>query len=146
MAPRLLLRLRRLLRRNREKDAWDYFAQLCDGPDINEYHCSIMLSAAASPQEVQRVVDMAGQAGVQPNAAVYVYARLFLLAAISWRQCLPCVKCIFTVRSLPADWAEQQTRLLVFAVHCTEPMYDSTSCLVPRRFSSGRVLKVCWMG
>ncbi len=65
-------KLRRLLRRNREKDAWDYFEQLCGGPDINEYHCSIMLSAAASPQEVQRVVDTAGRAGVQPNAAVYV--------------------------------------------------------------------------
>ena len=65
-------KLRRLLRRKREKDAWEYFAQLCNGPDINEFHCSIMLSAAASPQEVQRVVDMAGRAGVQPNAAVYV--------------------------------------------------------------------------
>lgn len=65
-------KLRRLLRRKREKEAWEYFAQLCNGPDINEFHCSIMLSVAASPQEVQRVVDMAGRAGVQPNAAVYV--------------------------------------------------------------------------
>jgi hypothetical protein len=65
-------KLRRLLRREREKDAWEYFAQLCDGPDINEFHCSIMLSTAASPKEVQQVVDMAGRAGVQPNAAVYV--------------------------------------------------------------------------
>lgn len=65
-------KLRRLLRRKQKKDAWEYFAQLCEGPDINEFHCSIMLSAATSPQEVQRVVDMAGRAGVQPNAAVYV--------------------------------------------------------------------------
>jgi len=65
-------KLRRLLRRDTTAAAWQYFAELCAGPDINEFHCSIMLSAAASPEEVQRVIDMAGRAGVQPNAAVYV--------------------------------------------------------------------------
>lgn len=65
-------KLRRLLRRERLKDAWEYFEELCAGPDVNEFHCSIMLRAATSPQEVQRVVDVAARAGVQPNAEVYV--------------------------------------------------------------------------
>ena len=109
-------KLQRLLRRDRSaQEAWEYFAELCAGPDMNEFHCSIMLTATTSPEQVQEVVDMAGRVGVRPNAAVYTWAaprnppgsptvalRLTLLPAV----CMLAARCI--VRT--CGWMSCQAR------------------------------------
>eukprot|EP01052_Picozoa_sp_SAG31_P025502 SAG31_NODE_2238_length_6119_cov_3.847508_7_plen_430_part_00 len=62
-------------------EALSYFEELCSGPDINEYHCSLMISACKSLDQLQKVHALMKTTSVTPNAAVYTalhqsYAKL----------------------------------------------------------------------
>jgi hypothetical protein len=71
-------RLRKLLKRDIRK-AWDYFAQLCDGPDANDFHCTMMLAVCKDCAEVERVLVLMERAGVDADSsAMATYVPLFL--------------------------------------------------------------------
>ena len=67
--------LRRLLRDgDSTQPAWGYFDELCAGPDANAFHVSIMLRASASPEEADRVVEVASVVGIELNSTVVMCA------------------------------------------------------------------------
>lgn len=66
-------KLKQLLKKD-VRLAWDYFAQLCDGPDVNEFHCAIMLRVCESLGQVQRVLMLMERTGVQANSVICTYA------------------------------------------------------------------------
>jgi hypothetical protein len=76
-------KLKQLLRKPDKRAAWDYFAHLCDGPDVNEYHCSIMLSVCRRAEDVDRVLALSSQGRVKTNQAVSTCAQILDFACCS---------------------------------------------------------------
>ena len=63
--------LRKLLRKRNKQPAWEYFSNLCDGPDINVQHCASMFTACTSADEIDKVVALMRESGLEPNSVFY---------------------------------------------------------------------------